>query len=97
MGTRYICDVCGKEYDIKGGVGPAGYPVPAEMPDKWAVISYLAPKAPGPQLEPKTRLVGIPAARDLKGFLVCSQACAEKALDGAKKQLQQAFEKASAG
>ena len=92
MGTRYICDVCGKEYDIKGCIGPDGFPVPAEFPDKWAIISYYAPKEPEPRPEPKPGQIGVvPVGRMPKGFLVCSQACAEKALDEAKEQLRQAF------
>ena len=92
MGIRYFCDVCRLQYDVKGGFGPAGYPMSAEMlPDKWAIISYLAPK--GPESEPKPSPIGLPAGRMPKGFLVCSQACAEKALDEAKEHLRQAFEK----
>lgn len=91
MGIRYICDICGKECDVKGCVSPVGYPVSAEMPDEWAIISYFAPKEPEPK--PKPGLVGVYAGRMPKGFLVCSQSCAEKALDEAKEQLRQAFEK----
>lgn len=91
MGIRYICDVCGKGCDMKGGVSPSGYPYAAEVPNKWVIISYLEPvPQPGPSPGP----VGIPE-RIPKGFLVCSLACAEKALGEARDDLREAFRKVS--
>jgi len=91
MGTRYICDVCGKEYDVKGAFSPIGYQISAGAPDSWAVISYLAPKEPQPQ--PKPSPAGIYAERMPEGLLVCSQACAERAFDEFKERSRLAFEK----
>jgi hypothetical protein len=90
MGIKYICDVCEKEYTVKGGIGPGGYPTVTEMPPgKWAVITYIAPKS---KQEPKPGQAVISSTGEIKGFLVCSQACAEKALDEAKERLRKAFE-----
>ncbi len=89
MGIKYVCDVCEGEYIIKGpfgaNVGPAA--VPSLPPSRWAIITCVAPKTkqdpPGQGYVP---LTGEP-----KGFLVCSQACAEKALVEAKEHLRKAF------
>ena len=94
MGIRYICDSCGKEFDVKGGACPDGYPIAYGMPlDKWAIISYTAPKA---KEEPKPgQAWGIrPVYPEHKtvGYLVCSQACAEKKLAEIGLSLQAAFE-----
>jgi len=92
MGTRYICDVCGKQYDVRGGFSPTGYPVASELPpDRWAMVFYLAPER---KEEPKPGKAGIYPARMPQAFLVCSQVCAEKALDEAKEGLRKAFESA---
>lgn len=88
MGTRYICDVCGKEYDVKGAFSPIGYQISGMVPDEWVIISYLAPK----KASAKEKFVGM-SERMPEGFLVCSQTCAEKALDEAKERLRLAFEK----
>ena len=94
MGTRYICDLCGKEFDVKGGVGPGGYSVPYGMPlEKWAVITCIAPKA---KEEPEPGQAGRICATYPEnmpvGYLVCSQACAEKALAEIRTRLQAAFD-----
>ena len=90
MRMKYICDVCEKEYIAKGEIGPSGYPIMTEMPPgKWAVITYIAPKS---KQEPKPGQAGISLTGELKDFLVCSQACAEKSLDEAKERLRKAFE-----
>ena len=97
MGTRYICDVCGKLYDVKGDSSPIGYQIAGMVPDEWAIISYFAPKEPEPPQKSDSAAVVRPSAvypeKTSKVFLVCSQACAEKALDEAKEYLRQAFEK----
>jgi len=90
MGIKYICDVCEKEYTRKGGIDPGGYPVVTEMPPgKWAVIIYIAPKS---KQKPKPGQIGISSTGVREGFLVCSQACAEKALAETKERLGKAFE-----
>ena len=94
MGIRYICDSCGKEFDVKGGAGPGGYPVAYGMPlEKWATISYMAPKA---KEEPEPGLTGRFYATYPENtpvcYLVCSQACAEKVLDEIGTRLQAAFD-----
>jgi len=94
MGIRYICDSCGKEFDVKGGAGSDGYSVPYGIPmEKWATISYTAPKAkeeaePGQAGSIRPLRPGYTAA----GYLVCSQACAEKKLAEIGLSLQAAFE-----
>ena len=89
MGIRYICDVCGKEYDMKGGIGPTGYPMQVgEFPSKWAVITVLAGNE-------HNQMGGIKPARMPRGFLVCSLACAEKALGEARDYLREGFRKVS--
>lgn len=89
MGIRYICDVCRKEYDAKADSGPAGYHMPGRLPlDKWATISCVAPKQ-----KQAEHPVGFYAVGGIpEDFLVCSQACAEKALDEIKEHLRSAFE-----
>lgn len=90
MGIKYFCDVCAREYNVKGGFGPTGYPSAMEtMPDSWAVVSVLGPKLCEHQA--KGPVYPYPS-RAPQGFLVCSQACAEKALDEAKELLRPAFE-----
>ena len=92
MGTRYICDLCGKEFDMKGGISPGGYSVPYEMPvGKWAIVSYTA-KA---EQKPETERVGqiYPYSPNVSAnYLVCSQACAEKALAEIRTLLQTVFD-----
>ena len=90
MGIKYICDVCEKEYITKGGIGPGGQPMVTEMPPgKWGVITYMAPKKS--KQEPGPGQAIIPATGEIEGFLVCSQACAEKALIEVKERLRKAF------
>ena len=96
MGTRYICDSCGKEFDMKGGIVPNGYSVPYGMPlEKWAVITYMEPKAKEkPEPDQAGRIYGVCPANMSAGYLVCSQACAEKVLAEIGTHLQAAFDKA---
>lgn len=86
---KYLCDGCGKELQTW-----AGYTV--TLPYQrggWATISVTLP--PKPVKQPESELPGlIPAYPEQPtNLLVCSQACAEKALDEAKEQLRQAFQK----
>jgi len=93
MGIRYICDSCGKEFDVKGGAGPDGYP-PYGMPlEKWVIISYTAPKAKE-EAKPGQAwgLRPVYPQHRTEGYLVCSQACAEKKLAEIGLSLQAAFE-----
>jgi len=94
MGIRYICDSCGKEFDVKGGVGPSGYSVSYGMPlEKWATISCMAPKAKEEPAPGQTRRIYGMYQEDMPvGYLVCSQACAEKALAEISTSLQAAFD-----
>ena len=94
MGIRYICDSCGKEFDVKGGAGPGGYSVPYGMPlEKWATISYMAPKAKKePEPGQTGRIYGMYQENIPVGYLVCSQACAEKVLTEIGASLQAAFD-----
>jgi hypothetical protein len=94
MGIRYICDSCGKEFDVKGGIGPDGHPVSYRMPlEKWATFSYLAPKAKEEPAPGQTgRIYGMYQEDMPVGYLVCSQACAEKKLAEISKRLQAAFD-----
>ena len=94
MGTRYICDSCGKEFDVKGGVGPGGYVASYEMPpEKWAVITYVAAKAKEkPKPDRVGQIYGVCPANISAGYLVCSQACAEKALTEIGTRLQAVFD-----
>jgi len=94
MGNRYICDSCGKEYDVKGGVGPDGYPASYGMPlEKWATITYMAPKVKEEPEPGRTGLAyGMYPENMPVGYLVCSQACAEKALAEIGARLQAAFD-----
>ena len=94
MGNRYICDSCGKEYDVKGGVGPGGYPASYGMSlEKWAIITYMAPKAKEEPAPGQTgRIYGMYQEDMPVGYLVCSQACAEKALAEISTSLQAAFD-----
>jgi len=96
MGTRYICDSCGKEFDVKGGVGPNGYSVPYGMPlEKWAVITYMEPKAKEKPEPGQARRACATYPENMPiGYLVCSQACAEKVLAEIGTHLQAAFDKA---
>jgi len=85
--------VCRKEYDIKAAYGSDGYPMPDELPfDKWAAISFLPPRQEAKDQAGFYAVEGTP-----EGVLVCSQACAEKALDGIRERLRSAFEKTSGG
>lgn len=89
MGIRYICDVCKKDCDAKGGFTPIGYSVPSEFPlDEWATIIYTTPRQKQVEQQGPFRPVG----GTTEGFLVCSQACAEKALDEIKDRLRSVFE-----
>jgi len=94
MGNRYICDSCGKEFDVKGGVGPGGYSVPYGMPlEKWAIITYTAPKAKEePEPGQRGRIYVTYPENIPVGYLVCSQACAEKVLAEIGTSLQAAFD-----
>ena len=94
MGIRYICDSCAKEFDVKGGVGPGGCSVPYGMPlEKLAVITYMAPKAKEePEPGKLGRIYATYPENTSAGYLVCSQACAEKALAEIRTRLQTAFD-----
>jgi hypothetical protein len=88
MGMRYICDVCAKEYDVKGAAtSQVGYQTP--IPEGWAAISIFTPAKPSEAPKPLVFQPNeLPVAR-----IVCSQACAERVLDEAKELLRAAFEK----
>ena len=92
MGTRYICDSCGKEFDVKGGVGPGGYSVSYEMPTgKWAIVSYAAKAKDKPEPDRVGQI--FPYSPNVSAsYLVCSQACAEKALAEIRALLQAVFD-----
>ena len=93
MGIRYICDLCGKEFDVKGDIGASGYPVSYGMPlEKWATITYMAPKAREEPEPGRTGLVAMYPENMPIGYLVCSQVCAEKALTEIGARLQAAFD-----
>jgi len=95
MAIKYVCDECGKEHvDSAAGLTPAGFHVPMyETPPGWASISVMAPKR---SLWPKgftpQQIVGPVIPIRPWCVIVCSQACAEKALDEAKEHLRKAFE-----
>ena len=87
MAIKYICDVCGKEHDTREvGLTPAGYQVPThEIPLGWAAVSVIAPRQ-------KPEVGEFYQYQFPKARIVCSQPCAEKALDKSKKYLRIAFE-----
>jgi len=93
MGTRYICDVCKKECDVKEGYHAMSYPMTGEFPlDKWATISYLAPRLIHRRKQAEQQVPFYPMGGTPEAFLVCSQACAVKALDEIKEHLWSDFE-----
>ena len=77
-----------KAIRCEGRFESIGYQIAGMAPDEWAIISYFAPK----KASAKEKFVGT-SERMPEGFLVCSQACAEKAFDEAKECLRLAFEK----
>ena len=90
MAIKYVCDICGKAYNVTrpAGFTQAGFDYPMPAPEGWGAMSIM-----GPREKPK---LGKPAMINPPWVsLVCSQACVEKALDEARKYLRQAFEKAS--
>ena len=91
MGTRYICDLCGKECDVKGGVSSGGYTPSYDMPPgKWAVITYVVSNK---KSEPGRVGPIFPYSMNVSAnYLVCSQACAEKALTEIGARLQTVFD-----
>lgn len=94
MGTRYICDSCGKEFDMKGGIGPGGYPASYETPvGKWAIVSYAAKAKEKPDPDRVGQIFPYPSNVSAS-YHVCSQACAEKALAEIRKLLQAVFDEA---
>ncbi len=97
MAIKYVCDVCGKEHvDSAMGLTTAGFYTPMyETPPGWAAISVMAPQRslwPPKGFTPQ-QIAGPVLPTRLWNVIVCSQACAEKALDEAKEHLRKAFEK----
>ncbi len=80
---RYVCDVCGKELAAsKEGLFQVG-----QNPPEWATIMVGLPrKSPCPSQ------AGLYPYEPPINFIVCSQTCAEKALDEAKEHLRKGFE-----
>lgn len=94
MGTKYICDSCGKEFEMKGGVGPGGYPASYETPvGKWAIVSYAAKAKEKREPDRVGQIYPYPPNVSAS-YHVCSQACAEKALAEIRTLLQAVFDEA---
>jgi len=97
MAIKYVCDECGKEHvDSASGLTPAGFQTAMYgTPPGWAAISVMAPQRRSPW-PPKgftpQQIVGPVLPLQPWCVIVCSQACAEKALDEAKEHLRKAFE-----
>ena len=96
MGTRYICDWCGRAFDVRGGE-LSGCGMPYGMPtEKWAAISCVVPRAeedtePGKTVRfYPTRPENMPVS-----YIVCSQTCAEKVLAEIETRLKAAFDEAA--
>ena len=85
MAIKYVCDACGKELAVseRGGVIQLG-----QNPQDWAVIQVGLPRK-----HPGFNQVGPFPYEPPINLIVCSQPCAEKALDEAKERLREAFEK----
>ncbi|MFA5378217.1 MAG: hypothetical protein WC455_20860 [Dehalococcoidia bacterium] len=95
MGTKYICDSCGKEFEMKGGSGPAGYPASDDMPaGKCAIVSYAAKAKEKPAPARVGQIVPYSPAHVSASYHVCSLACAEKALAEIRTLLQAVFDEA---
>lgn len=98
MAIKYVCDACGKEVkQSEVQTSMTGSPL------EWAEVTITFPRKPRPPLtfrstsgEPVSMEHFVPPPEGWKpnmGFVVCSQACAEKVLDEAREQLRKAFEK----
>ena len=99
MAIKYVCDMCGKEHvDSASGLAPAGFQTAMYgTPSGWAAISVMAPQRslwPPKGFTPQ-QIAGPVLPLQPWCVIVCSQACAEKALDEAKEHLWKAFEKAT--
>ena len=95
MGTKYICDSCGKEFEMKGGGGPGVYPASDETPaGKWAIVSYTAKAKEKPEPVRVGQIVPYSPLYVSASYHVCSQACAEKALAEIRTLLQAVFDEA---
>jgi len=96
MATKYVCDVCGKEHVDSAMVRtPYGFQTPTGTPQGWAAISVMAPER---LTSKQTRIgyaYGYGSLPQPWFVIVCSQSCAEKALDEAKEHLRETFEKAN--
>ena len=94
MGTKYICDSCGKEFEMKGGNSPGGYPASYETPvGKWAIVSYGAKAKEKPERDRVRQIYPCPPNVSAS-YHVCSLACAEKALAEIRTFLQAVFDEA---
>ena len=94
MGTKYICDSWGKDFEMKRGLGPRGYPASDDMPaGKWAIVSYAAKAKEKPEPDRVGQIYPCPPYVSAS-YHVCSQACAEKALAEIGKLLQAVFDEA---
>ena len=92
MGTKYICDSCGKEFEMKGGGGYGGYPASNDVPaGKWAIVSYAA-KAKEKTEPDRVRQIYPCPPHVSASYHVCSQACAEKALAEIQTLLRDVFD-----
>ena len=87
---KYVCDECGKELQTWAG-NTVTLPYAHRA---WASISITLP--PKPVKKPVQSEFPLPAYAEQPTILVCSQSCAEKALDRAKELLRQAFQKVPA-
>ncbi|MDD4984737.1 MAG: hypothetical protein WC369_08490 [Dehalococcoidales bacterium] len=95
MGTKYICDSCGKEFEMKGCVGYGGYPASYETPaGKWAIVSYTAKAKEKPKPARVGQIVPYSPPHVSASYHVCSLACAEKVLAEIRTLLQSVFDEA---
>jgi len=93
MGTKYIYDSCGKEFEMIGGSGgPGDYPVFHELPGKWVILTYVVKAEKLGPCQGKQMFAYAPY--ESVSRLVCSQACAEKALAEIGTLLQAVFDEA---
>ena len=91
MAIKYVCDICGKEVnqsEVQTSM--------SDVPLKWASISVSFPSLPKkPYQSPNPGEPYVytppPGYEPSRMAIVCSQACAEKALDEAKELLRPAF------
>jgi len=91
MAIKYVCDVCGKEHvDSAAGLTPSGFQTAIYgTPTGWAAVSVMAPQCLTLHQQATASYGSLPQPWFA---IVCSQACAEKALDEAKEHLRKGFE-----